>query len=409
MTKSRCHKPGQTSHVTRRCRGRKYYLKPTPFIRQAMEYQVARAAQKTRVEVAGVMTMSNHFHIQLLDPRANRSDFMQYLVRALTFRLQSLYDLVGQGSMWQAGQYMDVHKWGLNTELGTLLYIWLNPVAAGLVERVRDWPGFMILPEDWGKTRTVKKPAVHYGRRGPDEITYTPRRPGCCRHLDDEELVGLMNRLIGQLEEHYAAIRRREGKEVIGVEGVMALDPHDSPDTPTKRAAPSPRTGFSADTMEQVKIMEDQHRSFLDNYERQRQKWVSGQDVAFPAGTLKMRRQTPVICRDVRPDEPGIYQPISSGCRVKERQDPSSDDGGAPPDACDREQSGDSKTLAALPKALRGALHFDGDAWEVIFSVVDVSSGSESSKTPPGGSGALRDRRLEIERETSPQVSASGG
>ncbi len=397
MTKPRYQLRGQTSHVSRRCRGRRYLLKPTETMAQIMEYEVAHAAHKNGVEIAGVMTMANHFHIQLLDRRANRSAFMQKLVRALTFRLQPMHGLENSGGLWKDGQFPDIHKWGVSTELGTLLYIWLNPVAAGLVEKVRDWPGFKVLPEDWGKEKVVEKPEKYYGRSGPDQVTYTPLPPGCCRDMPLDDLVEMLNRIIGELEEHFAGVRRRKGASVMGKDAVMKLNPLDSPKTPSKRSYASARTGFSADSMACVEKMEKRYDTFLDSYETQRQKWLLGKTATFPSGTLKMRTQAPVTCRECPSDHPGIY--VSDQAKAAAN--------GNGEQALEGEtQAGrtaqDSESEAA-PTVLKATLGFSGEDWSVQFTVVDQWPDEKED------SEEYWRRRIDVGRKKDPPVRAASG
>ncbi len=101
------------------------------------------------------MAMSNHVHLAVGDTTADRSEFMQ----DVWFRAHRL--LLG------AGVYGDTVLLDDDCIDNKLLYIWLNPVRAGLVERAEDWPGFKILPRHWGETIRIETLGKFYGRKNP--------------------------------------------------------------------------------------------------------------------------------------------------------------------------------------------------------------------------------------------------
>lgn len=304
MSKARIQISGQVAHVIRRTRRGRFLLRPSNYMNSAIAYELAVSAQHTGQAITGATFMSNHYHVQVIDHRANRSLFVQCMNRGITERVKRArkYD----GSVWSKGTFKDVQILDEQRELDTLLYIWLNPVKDRLVKRVRHWPGFQILPEHWEKEITIKKPKSHYGRKGPDEVTFVPQRPVCLRDMPLEEAVELANAMIAELEAHYDEERRKKREEVVGRNRIMIQCPTDGPREPVKPSGP--HTLFSASTETAEEAAKERYKSFLDRYETQRLKWAEGKKVTFPCGTLKLKREAPIKCSEPKPDHPGLYR-----------------------------------------------------------------------------------------------------
>ncbi|MGE0706702.1 MAG: hypothetical protein AB7N76_05180 [Planctomycetota bacterium] len=84
-----------------------------------------------------------------------------------------------------------------------LLYVWCQPVAAGLVDTPDAWPGFKLLPEDFGQTFTFQRPkTAFFGARKPKD--HVPTEPATrARELKERK----------QADEEARARRRRQDLE----------------------------------------------------------------------------------------------------------------------------------------------------------------------------------------------------
>ena len=194
MVVQKCHRPKAVCHLTRRCHEGQFHLRPGDYTNRVLEYEMAKAATLSGQEMLAFMAMTNHLHICTRDVRGDRSHFMRDMARETTRRLKPYYDLAWP--MWTRERkrcgptesaYGDTDLVGAATTWWELLYIWLNPVKAGLVDKVRDWPGFMLLPDDWGKTRVAHRPMAHYSALGgPDKIEYRVEPPPFLRDMPIE-------------------------------------------------------------------------------------------------------------------------------------------------------------------------------------------------------------------------------
>lgn len=302
MTLPRRHLEGQVTMLTRRCSDRKNFLRPDAFINSVVAYEFARASSRSGVDVHAAMVMSNHPHLVVTDHKAARSDFMRDSMSGIARSRNR--DLDRSGHFWDAKSYSDVVLLDRQALEEKLLYTWLNPVKAGLVDRVEDWPGFMILPKHWGKPTKIYRPQSFYSRRVPEFIEFTPQRPPGYEHLNDEELLGYFENLIRKGEETLRRERKRSGKRVKGLAKIRKVNPLSSPSTPAPRGELSPR--FASKDADLRKQAIAAYRDFVKDYQAKREHWALGRKVTFPCGTLWLRRNARVICDSIPDDEPGL-------------------------------------------------------------------------------------------------------
>ncbi|MGE0712528.1 MAG: transposase [Planctomycetota bacterium] len=233
MTLPRRFLEDQVKAITRRCADRKLLLLPLPEVKQIVEYALAVALSRyPSVHLIAVVVLGNHEHLLLHDARApgecsEVSAFFQDF-HSLTGRSLNHYWGRG-GALWCQGSFDDVDVIGERTLEEQLLYLWLNPTEAGLVERPRDWPGLIRLPEDFGQSSTVEKPKTGFftGAAGDGEqpaLSPESRRLRALREEEAESLAALRERRRDEergrkgrrrreLERERARRRRRRRKE----------------------------------------------------------------------------------------------------------------------------------------------------------------------------------------------------
>ena len=304
MTQPRRHIPGQVTMLTRRCLERRYFLRPDDFINDVVAFELGKASNAHSQEVYAAVAMSNHVHFGVGDTNAERSRLMQDSMSGIA-RARNC-DLGRKGPFW-GGTYGDTVLLNKNTIERKLLYIWLNPVRAGLVERAEDWPGFIILPKHWGKKIRIEKPGKFYGRRNPDVVEFVPQPPPGYQDMALEEARAYFEELIRLAEDEIAAIRKELGLgSVTGADAVCRVDPDDKPTTEEPKRRINPR--FATRDKALMASAKASYREFLDEYESQRQRWLQGKPgVAFPCGTVALKRRAPITCKAPKDDEPGLF------------------------------------------------------------------------------------------------------
>ena len=304
MTSPKLHLPDQCVMLTRRCGGRAYLIRPDDFINQTIAFEVGKAAERHNQSVHAVVAMSNHIHMGNTDRTAKRSRFMQDTMSAIA-RTRNR-DLDRRGHFWEAGSYGDTVLLDRDAIERKLLYIWLNPVQAGLVRRAEDWPGFMILPRHWGKTIRVEKPDRFYGRKNPEYIEFTPEPPPGYEDMSLEEVIAYFEELLRFGEDEIAELRAEAGLPVVGAEKVCQMDPMDCPTTPDRRSRINPRFATTNGRLLAQAIQE--YQAFRQEYYKCRRQWLRGaKGVVFPSGTVALRRLAPVKCGRPAADHPCLF------------------------------------------------------------------------------------------------------
>lgn len=269
-------------------------------------YEFARSAERSDVEMYAGVVMSNHLHLVVHDRQAKRSDFMRDAMSGISSVRNKVLGSSGQGdSLWNRRQYGDTVLLDRQALENHIVYVLLNPVRAGLVERARDWPGFMIMPSDWEKTVNVPRPESHYGDDQPETIAFTPRRPPGYEEMTLEEVVAHFEKLVKKGEKKIHREMARQKRTFLGVEGVLATDPSSCPKTPAGRGEAAPR--FAASDPQLQEEAQVREKAFRDAYARERKRWLEGKKrCVFPCGTLWLRRNAPITCREHDPCEAGL-------------------------------------------------------------------------------------------------------
>ena len=305
MTQPRRHIAGQIAFITRRCSERRFFLRPDDYINQSIPYELGRAAERHGQQVYGVMAMSNHVHLAVGDTTGDRSYFMRDSMSGIARSRNR--DLNREGHFWESGSYNDTVLLDQDAIERKLLYTWLNPVQAGLVERAEDWPGFKIMPKHWGETIRIEKPAKFYGIDSPDVVEFTPQPPPGYDDMTLEEVKEHFEKRLRRAEDEIAQVRREINEEVCGAERVKKVSTDASPtreeSNPGRRI---PR--FATRNSKLMDVATKRYRAFKDRYETRRQRWVNGKKgVTFPCGTVQLKRCAPIKCDDPPEDEPGLF------------------------------------------------------------------------------------------------------
>lgn len=307
MTQPRRHIAGQVTLLTRRCTRGQYFLRPDEVINDIIPYEVAKAAQRHDQSIHAAVAMSNHIHQVSMDTTGDRSRYMRDALSGIARARNRNLDR--RGHFWASGSYGDTVLLDRKTVERKLLYTWLNPVEAGLVESAEDWPGFTILPDDWGKTIRIEKPDEFYGRKSPEVVEFTPQPPPGYDEMSLQELKAHFNALLRQKEREIRRRRRREDKtSFLGEQAILEISPFQQPEKDLVGGTLNPR--FASKDAELLDRAQNLHHQFLDNYESKRQRWLLGDEderPIFPTGTVQLTRCAPLECRPPDSDEPGVF------------------------------------------------------------------------------------------------------
>lgn len=298
MTNPRPVRAGLCYLLTRRCSQRQSMLVPSSEVNQAFVYCLAEAAQRFDINVHSVTAMSNHYHATVTDRLGNYPRFLARFHRHLAKALNCLRG--GRENFWASEQSSVVHLVQPDDHLNKMVYALVNPVAAALVRRVRDWPGVSSL--QWqlnDEEKTVSRPSWFFRQNGemPEQVTLKLVRPPGFEHLSHDEwrqqLIDRIHSREQQLE--LERIERRKG--VVGRSAILNQSPTSRPKTIEPRRMFRPRVACKSKRYRIEALL--RHRDWLSLYRKAFLKLCAGiRDVVFPPGTYK-RRLEGCLCTEV--------------------------------------------------------------------------------------------------------------
>lgn len=154
MTQPRFIIPGETIFVTVRTVARFYLLRPDPELVEAIRYCLAHYANKHGIVLNAVCVMSTHVHLVAFDELGLRSVFLRDVNRGIANVVKALRGW--RGPVFRPKPNI-VRLLTQEAIVDKIAYTVTNPVAAGAVQRFKDWPG---LCEAAGLSRCPKKKAA---------------------------------------------------------------------------------------------------------------------------------------------------------------------------------------------------------------------------------------------------------
>lgn len=289
MARPRRVLPGRTYLLTRRCSERRFFLKPSPIVEHIYTYILAVAALRFGVLLHAAVVMSNHHHIVLTDVHGNLPRFC-HLMHSLIARMLNLsYDRCE--NFWGPGSYSAVLLAEPDDVLDKMAYVLANPVAAGLVERGTEWPGFITTPKMLLGKRSqgivVKRPGGFFidETEMPEMVELTFCCPPSVEAVMSKEEAA--ERLQRRREAKEEAARRRAkdmGVSFLGKDGIRAQDPFDCPDTQEPRFQLSPNLACR-DMWKRIELLQESS-DWHNEYDECRWRFKMGErEVEFPRGT----------------------------------------------------------------------------------------------------------------------------
>jgi REP element-mobilizing transposase RayT len=166
MTAPRQVLAGTIYLVTRRCSERRFFLRPSALTNAIFLYVLAVAARRYNVLVHAFCVLSNHYHLLVTDADAQLPAFMQYL-DSLVARATNASLGRWEGFWSSDASYSAVSHGSTDDIVRKAAYVLANPVAAGLVQHGREWPGLWTAPEQLGAaTLTAPRPKTFFRASG---------------------------------------------------------------------------------------------------------------------------------------------------------------------------------------------------------------------------------------------------
>jgi putative transposase len=300
MTPPRYNAPGTTWLVTRRCSERRFFLRPDTFVTRALLFVLGFAVALYGVEIHAAVALSNHWHLVLTDVRGKKSAFVQFVHSMIGRAINAFRGRFE--AFWSPGRPCMVQLLTRDDILDKMVYVMLNPVRAGLVERVVDWPGLVTKPEQLvGGPRETERPRRFFDPRGvlgaSTRFAYT--RPPGFDDLSDEELVSLLRERVEAGEKALAAERGQ--LPAMKADAVLKQHWNSAPKSHAPRFRREPHVAcrdqrLRVSALLQLVAFREAYRDALRRFQEGRR------GTLFPFGTLQMRQRFRVRCATAPPE-----------------------------------------------------------------------------------------------------------
>jgi putative transposase len=236
MTVARQVLPGRITMVSRRCTQRQLLLRPDERVEQLFLYCLGEAAERYGVTLHGWIAMSNHEHLIVQDNHGNLPEFIGHLHRMLAKAMNAR--LGRWENFWASEQTSLVWLVAPDDAFDKLVYLLANPVAADLVEHVRDWPGACSFEQHLsGMAKTVRRPRGFFREDGPmpEQVTLCAERLDGFESLSDADWSARIAGAVRDAEEAARRARAGKGQRVLGRKAVLRALPTDTPKTVAAR------------------------------------------------------------------------------------------------------------------------------------------------------------------------------
>ena len=293
MTAPRIVLPGDTVMVTRRTLGRRHLFRPDPAIRRLYLYSLTVCAKEFGVLVHTAVLMSTHEHLVVTDPNRRLPDFLRELHRLVSMGTKAIRQW--EGPTWDYGPPSVVRLLSERAIVEKLAYVMANPVKAGLVHRARDWPGFIVLPQELGRRKwNVRRPNVYFSSKNPRWPTTVELALTVPPALEERFSAASLRKSVAielKRQERLALQElKRDGRRVIGSDQIRRLSPHRRATSPEPRglnptfAVGRGQGGLFVRAVHELRAFRRAYRQALD-------RWRAGaRAVVFPSGTWLMCR-----------------------------------------------------------------------------------------------------------------------
>lgn len=252
-----------------------------------------------------LMSTSDRLGVMLTDTCGERSSYTQACHNQIA---RARNDQIGREStFWAAGGPQETVMLGVAQTVAYLAELYCRPVEDGLVERIEHWDGAKVVPDQWGTTVVVDRPAVRDGSRTrlPARVEFTPMPPAIL--LEEYGLVGAIRVVNDAIASRQATLnatrlKRTGSSRVLGRRGCAALNPLGRRAAMPRRPNPPPFAGTRAQIA--VALAERELRHAF--YRQCRELFAAGShDVVFPAGTV-MFRKLGAYCDPLAPSQLSI-------------------------------------------------------------------------------------------------------
>jgi hypothetical protein len=294
--------------TTRTIHGR-LLLRPSAELNEVLLGVIGKAQDLYKMEIVSFVVPSNHIHFLLLPDSAwQLARFMQFVNANIAKDVARLHDWPDR--VWSR-RYRAIPVVDEEAAHARIRYILAHGAKEGLVASAGSWPGpnciaaltrGEILRGTW-HDRTAEYKAKAAGKEiQPGEFTTTydiKLTPlPCLQHLNADQRQAHFRRVVREIDDAAEAANEAKGRRPMGVDAILAQDPHHRPESINRSPAPFVH---AHDKAKGDKFRED-YRTFVNDFrngaasliERAKEITALFPDWAFPpAPPFKARAEAP--------------------------------------------------------------------------------------------------------------------
>lgn len=123
-------------HIVARSNNQEYFYLPSQEIWQMMTGKLGELQKKFDLEIGAFVLMNNHFHLLILSPEVDIDRVMYFFMKEITLSIQRRTKRINKIF---GGRYKGCIIEHQNYLMNVFKYIYRNPVAAGITEKVENY------------------------------------------------------------------------------------------------------------------------------------------------------------------------------------------------------------------------------------------------------------------------------
>jgi REP element-mobilizing transposase RayT len=294
MTAPRRVLPGDVLLITRRVSQRMFLLKPDAGTKAIFAYCIAEAARRYKVEVVAWVVMSNHYHAVVYDPLGKVPAFIEHLHKMLAKCVNHRYER--WENVWSTEETCVTRLVTPQDVFDAIVYVLANPVAAHLVDRAVEWPGFSSIEYLDGKTTEHERPKWYFSAKSrvmPPKVTLRAERPPpAMRDVAREtraEWAARVRAAVAQKEREYRELRRKKRIVLPSRKSLVDVSPTAKPSTKARHRKLRPALACADPVRRSAELAA--LKGFRVEYARKLKLFaMEGRaKVVFPPGTYRLR------------------------------------------------------------------------------------------------------------------------
>jgi hypothetical protein len=281
---------GARYKITKKCLEGRFFLVPdSDEVTQIIGFCLGLALDRFEIELHAAVFMSNHYHLDVTDPKGEMPAFKcmlnSFIARALNAH-RGRYD-----KFWSGDAACDVELLDDEDVIDGMAYTVTNPPKSGLVKRGHRWPGLTTAGKKFGDVMRFERPDQFFDPENdavPNAVEIRIVRPRIREKLSDDELQAVLDEAVRERELKAARKMRAQHRRFLGESRIRRQKWNRTASSYNERYTQTPSVS-ARNKWARIAALQrnaDWDAEYARAYEAKR----AGKDVEFPHGTYAMHR-----------------------------------------------------------------------------------------------------------------------